>query len=113
MTVLLVPYYMPLASKHKLSRQGISSQHESPSWIFENERELVQLLDKKNEIEEQINEVCEKIPQGMYAHGTDKIHSEHFSVSYTPPKKIMQFDSKAFRIENEYLCSSHFRTKQR
>ena len=82
-------------------------------WFDEYERELARLLDKKNEIEEQINEVRAKIMQGMEAHGLDKIHSEQFSVSYTPARTVIQFDSKTFRTENEELYSSYCRPKLR
>lgn len=87
-----------------------SNQH---NWFSEYERELAILLDKKNEIEEQINEVRAKILQGMESHGLDKIQSEQFSVSYTPAKTVMQFDSRAFRMENEGLYSSYCKPKIR
>ena len=89
------------------------SQIIEPDWFNEYELELASLLDKKNEIEEQINEVRNKIMQGMESHGLDKIHSEKFSVSYTPARTIIQFDSKAFRTENEELYSSYCKPKLR
>lgn len=82
-------------------------------WFDEYERELAWLLDKKTEIEEQINEVRTKILQGMETHSLDKIYSEQFSVSYTPAKIVMQFDGRAFRIENEELYYSYCKPKQR
>lgn len=88
-------------------------QNNQSSWFDEYERELVRLLDKKSEIEEQINEVRVKIQQGMETHGLDKINSEHFSVSYTPAKTVIQFDSRAFRSENEELYSNYCKPKQR
>lgn len=90
-----------------------SSKQNGPNWFSEYERELVRLLDMKNEIEEQINEVRAKILQGMETHGADKIHSEQFSVSYTPARTVLQFDSKTFRIENEKLYLSYCRPKER
>lgn len=89
------------------------TQHDYPNWFDEYERELARLLDKKNEIEKQINDVRAKILQGMESYGLDKINSEQFSVSYTPAKTIMQFDSRAFRTENEELYSSYCKPKQR
>lgn len=83
------------------------------NWFDEYERELARLLDKKNEIEEQINEVRAKILQGMETHGLEKIHSEQFSVSYTPARTVVQFDSKAFRLENEELYSNYCKPKVR
>ena len=90
-----------------------SSQDTESDWFNEYELELASLLDKKDEIEEQIKEVRNKIMQGMESHGLNKIHSEKFSVSYTPARTVMQFDSRTFRSENEELYSSYCRTKQR
>lgn len=88
-------------------------QNSQSDWFDEHERELVRLLDKKSEIEEQINEVRAKILQGMEAHGLNKINSEQFSVNYTPARTVIQFDSKAFRLENEKLYSSYCKPKLR
>jgi len=90
-----------------------SSHDNHPNWFDEYERELARLLDKKKEIEEKINEVRAKIQQGMETYGLDKINSEQFSVSYTPARTVIQFDSKAFRMENEELYSSYCKPKQR
>ena len=89
------------------------SQNHQQFWFDEYERELVRLLDKKNEIEEQINEVRAKILQGMESHGVEKIHSEQFSVSYTPARTVVQFDSKSFRIENEELYARYCKPRVR
>lgn len=88
-------------------------QNNQSDWFDEYEQELARLLDKKTEIEEQINEVRVKILQGMESHGLNKIQSEHFSVSYSPAKTVMQFDSRAFRFENEDLYMSYCKPKQR
>lgn len=90
-----------------------SSHNNHPNWFEEYERKLVRLLDKKNDIEEQISEVRAKISQGMESHCLDKIQSEQFSVSYTPTKTVMQFDSRAFRTENEELYSSYCKPRVR
>ncbi len=97
----------------KETKYSSISQCNHPNWFDNYERELAKLLDKKNEIEEQINEVRAKILQGMESHGLEKINTEFFSVSYTPAKTIMQFDSRAFRAENEELYSSYCKPKQR
>lgn len=89
------------------------SQKNQSDWFNEYERELARLLDKKNEIEEQINEVRAKILQGMESHGLNKIQSEQFSVNYSPAKTVMQFDSRSFRVENEELYTSYCKPKQR
>ena len=90
-----------------------NSQNSQSDWFDEYEQELARLLDKKSEIEEQINEVRAKILQGMEAHGLNKINSEQFSVSYTPARTVIQFDSKAFRMENEELYSSYCKPRVR
>lgn len=84
-----------------------------PDWFDEYEQELARLMDKKNEIEGQINEVRANILQQMESHGIEKIRSEQFSVSYTPARTVVQFDSKAFRTENEELYSNYCRPKLR
>lgn len=91
----------------------VSSHNNHPNWFDECERELVRLLDKKSEIEEQINDVRAKILHGMESYCLETIQSEQFSVSYSPAKTVMQFDSKAFRTENEELYSNYCKPKQR
>lgn len=88
-------------------------QNNKSDWFNEYERVLVRLLDKKNEIEEQINEVRAKILRGMESHGLETIQSEHFSINYIPARTIMQFDGKTFRAENEELYSCYCKSKQR
>lgn len=100
-------------SKLGLEVERVFSQQSDSNWFDEYERELSRLLNKKNEIDEQINEVRGKILEQMESHGLDKIHSEQFSVSYTPAKTIMQFDSRAFRSENEELYTNYCKPKQR
>lgn len=102
----------------RLSKLGLEVERESPqqsdsNWFDEYERELARLLDKKNEIEEQINEVRAKILEQMESYGLKKINSEQFSVNYTPAKTVMQFDSRAFRLENEELYMNYCKPKQR
>lgn len=94
------------------SERGVSQQTDK-NWFDKYDQELLRLLDKRNEIDEQINEVRAKILEQMESHGLDKIHSEQFSVSYTPAKTVMQFDSRAFRTENEELYTRYCKPKQR
>ena len=89
------------------------SQQEPSNWFDEYENVLAQLLDQKEKIEEQINDLRQKILKQMENHGVDKVHSHQFSVSYTPSKTIMQFDSRAFREAHEELYSSFCMPKQR
>ena len=49
----------------------------------------------------------------MEAYGIDKVNSSQITVTYTPGKTVMQFDSRSFREENEELYSSYCRPKQR
>ena len=83
------------------------------NWFDKYDQELARLLDKRNEIDEQINEVRAKILKQMESQGLDKINSEQFSVSYTPAKTVMQFDTRAFREENESLYLNYCKSKQR
>lgn len=94
------------------NERGISPQIDN-NWFIKYDQELARLLDKRNEIDEQINEVRAKILEQMEAHGLDKINSVQFSVSYTPAKTVMQFDSRAFRAENEFLYINYCKPKQR
>lgn len=84
-----------------------------PDWFDEYERELAQLMDKKTEIENRISEVRQKLLTQMEHDGVGKVNSKQFIISYIPAKAIMQFDSKAFRTENEKLYSSYCKPKQR
>ena len=87
--------------------------HEQTNWFNEYERELAQLLDQKEDIEKQINELRQKLLKQMESYGIDKVNSSLFSVNYTPAKTILQFDSRAFRKEYEELYSSFCKPKQR
>lgn len=100
-------------SKLGLEDERVVSQQTDNNWFDKYDQELARLLDKRNEIEEKINEVRTKILEQMESHGLEKINSEQFSVSYNPAKTVMQFDSRAFRTENEELYTSYCKPKQR
>ena len=89
------------------------SQYEQSNWFDEYERKFARLLEQKADIEEQINELRQKLLKQMENHGVHNVNSRKFSVSYTPAKTVMQFDSKAFRAENEELYSYYCKPKQR
>lgn len=89
------------------------SQYEQSNWFDEYDRKFARLLDQKADIEEQINELRQKLLKQMENHGVHNVNSRKFSVSYTPAKTVMQFDSKAFRAENEELYSYYCKPKQR
>lgn len=100
-------------SKLGLEDERVVSQQTDNNWFDKYDQELARLLDKRNEIDEQINEVRAKILEQMESHGLEKIHSEQFSVSYSPAKTVMQFDSRTFRTENEELYTRYCKPKQR
>ncbi len=97
----------------KVTYNSAISKQNRQMWFDKYERKLASLLDKKRIIEEQINEVRSEILQEMESHGLEKLHSTQFSVSYTPAKAVMQFDSRAFRIENKELYSCYCKPIQR
>jgi len=99
--------------KEERTIQSASAAPSYPDWFETCERELENLLDKKREIEEQINDIRARILQGMEADGIENIRSEKFAVSYSPAKTIMQFDSRGFREEYEELYSRYCHPKQR
>lgn len=82
-------------------------------WFDEYERELARLLNEKTVIEEQITELRMRLRERMERYGVEKVNSQQISVSYTPARTVMQFDSRSFRAENEELYSSYCRPKQR
>lgn len=82
-------------------------------WFDEYELELSRLLSEKARIEEQITELRAQLRERMETYGIDKVNSSQISVTYTPGKTVMQFDSRSFREENEELYSSYCRPKQR
>lgn len=99
-------------SKLGLEDERVVSQQTDNNWFDKYDQELARLLDKRNEIDEQINEVRSNIQEQMESHGLKKTQSKHFTVSYTPSKIVMQFDSRAFRAENEELYASYCKAKQ-
>ena len=100
-------------SKLGLEDERVVSQQTDNNWFDKYDQELARLLDERNEIDEQINEVRSKILKQMESHGLEKTQSKHFTVSYTPSKAVMQFDSRAFRAENELLYINYCKPKQR
>ncbi len=82
-------------------------------WFYEYEHELSRLFNEKNRIEEQITELRAKLKERMERYGIEKVNSSQISVTYTPNKTVMQFDSRSFRAENEELYNSYCRPRQR
>ena len=100
-------------SKLGLEDERVVSQQTDNNWFDKYDQGLARLIDKRNEIDEQINEIRAKILEQMESHGLEEIHSEQFSISYTPAKTVMQFDSRSFRAENELLYINYCKPKQR
>ena len=75
----------------------------SDYWFDKYERELARLLDLKKDVDDRIAALRKELLQQMEIHGEEKVKSERFSVSYTPPKTVLQFDKDLFRQENEEL----------
>lgn len=90
-----------------------SLKKSSTDWFDDYEKELVSLLEMKETIEEKILLLRNNIQQEMKKQGMEKVESQHFIISYTPAKTIMQFDSRSFRQENEELFNAYCKIKQR
>ncbi|MBO4315997.1 MAG: hypothetical protein J5867_08575 [Prevotella sp.] len=90
-----------------------SLKKSSTDWFNDYEKELVSLLEMKETIEEKILLLRNNIQQEMKKQGMEKVESQHFIISYTPAKTIMQFDSRSFRQENEELYNAYCKIKQR
>ena len=82
-------------------------EDESEYWFDKYERELARLLDLKKDVDDRIAALRKELLQQMEIHGEEKVKSERFSVSYTPPKTVLQFDKDLFRQENEELYRSY------
>ena len=85
----------------------------SHPWFDEYEQELDRLQQEKADIEEKILALRTRIIQQMEEHHVDKLESARFSVTYLPPRTTMQFDSKAFKEENEQLYASYCKPKEK
>ena len=109
---LVAGVIIPSNSQQALKNEDVLSM-EQPSWFTEYENELALLLDKKTEIEVQINELRQKLLKQMENEGLDRVNSHLFSVSYTPAKTVMQFDSRAFREAYNELYSNFCKPKLR
>ena len=95
-------------------QQVITAKESAPEgWFDEYERELSRLLTEKKAIEDRIAELRIRLRERMERYGVEKVNAQQISVTYTPAKTIMQFDSRSFRAENEELYSSYCRPKQR
>ncbi|MBQ9641290.1 MAG: siphovirus Gp157 family protein [Bacteroidaceae bacterium] len=110
---LIAGVIIPTDSLENENNENRTSQPKASDWFNEYEQELERLLDQKADIEEQINELRQKLLKQMESYGVEKIQSHQFSISYTPTKTVMQFDRKAFKTENEDLYFCYCKPKQR
>ena len=89
------------------------SEEDARIWLGEHEAELENLLQAKANIEEQIQALRLQIQQQMEQHGVSNMKSEKYDITDSPAKTTMQFDSKAFKEENEGLYNAYCKPKQR
>jgi hypothetical protein len=86
---------------------------EEQQWFDGIEQEMMQLIEEKKGIEERLYELRFKIKEQMESHGQEQVKSQHFTISYTPAKTVMQFDSKSFRQDNAELYTKYCIPKQK
>ena len=83
------------------------------NWFEEYEQELSRLMTQREEIDSRIQALRLKIQQQMETCHATRINSTAFTISYTPARTTMQFDSKAFREEQSDLYANYCRPKTR
>ena len=86
---------------------------EEQQWFDGIEQEMMQLIEEKKGIEERLYELRLKIKEQMESHGQEQVKSQYFTISYTPAKTVMQFDSKSFRQDNAELYTKYCIPKQK
>lgn len=89
------------------------NQGQNNEWFDEYEQELNKLMLERESIEEKIKELRTRIQQQMEDRHLDKIATGKYSVCYIHAKTAMQFNSKAFKQENEELYASYCVPKQK
>ena len=90
-----------------------SEEMHAENWFESYEQELYRLQLEKDAIEEKIKDIRSRLLQEMEYQEVDKIVSTKYSVTYYPPRTVMQFDSKAFKEENEELYTAYCSPKER
>ena len=86
---------------------------EEQQWFDGIEQEMMQLIEEKKGIEERLYELRLKIKEQMESHSQEQVKSQYFTISYTPAKTVMQFDSKSFRQDNAELYTKYCIPKQK
>lgn len=85
----------------------------SDDWFSKYEQELARLIELKKDTEEKIAALRKELIQQMEVHGAERVRSTRFTVSYTPPRCVMLFDSKLFKEENQELYASYCKPIQK
>ena len=102
-----------IRSRIKKLERIVSKGKTPEDWFDTYEQELYRLQLEKAAIEEKINDVRSRILQEMECRNVDKLDSTKYSVTYYPPRTVMQFDSKAFKEEHEDLYTFYCSPKER
>ena len=68
---------------------------------------MTRLLDLKKDVDDRLAALRKELLHQMEIHGEEKVKSERFTVSYTPPKIVMQFNNQLFKEENEQLYRNY------
>ena len=94
--------------------EWIEPEEVEDDWFEQDyEAELLRLLALKEETEEKISAVREKILEGMHSRGVDSINSNQFSIKVSPATTTMHFDSKRFKEENEEIYLNYCTPKEK
>ena len=102
-----------IRSRIKKLELVVKKENPSDDWFDTYEQELYRLHLEKDAIDEKINGVRSHILQEMERRNVDKLDSKKYSVTYYPPRTVMQFDRNAFKEEHEDLYTSYCSPKTR
>lgn len=90
-----------------------SHSEKETDWFDKYEQELVRLIELKKDTEDKIVALRKELIQQMEIHGAEKVTSKAFTISYNPPRCVMQFNSKLFKEENQELYTSYCKPVQK
>ena len=94
--------------------EWIEPEEVEDDWFEQDyEAELSRLIALKEETEEKILAVREKVLEGMHSRGVDSLDSDLFTIKIIPAKSTMHFDSKRFKAENEDLYLNYCTPKEK
>jgi len=103
------------AIQSRIKKLGLmlEGKKHSEDWFEKYSQELDSLQFQKDILEEKIKSVRLKILQQMEKYHLDMLQSSKHNVTYYPHRTVMQFDSKAFKEENEVLYSKYCTPKEK